>query len=165
MKNLIVGLIVIMTFGLSACGQRKNVPQKVTEAFVQKFPDAKDVKWGKENAKVWEAEFTFDNHKYSANFSIEGTWEETEYVIDESALPEPVRTTLSNEFADYTVNTAEVTDTPEKTMFEIILKNGSKKMEVEILKDGTVVKNDSKKEKEENEGEEAEEDEGAEGQE
>src|SRR5216683_4680125 len=63
------------------------VPAAVQKAFEQKFPKATKVGWGKENEKEWEAEFTFNGSKLSANFTSDGVWVETEKEIAISELP------------------------------------------------------------------------------
>jgi hypothetical protein len=56
-------------------------PEVVKKAFDKKFPASSDVTWSKENVKEWEAEFTFEGNKLSANFAVDGTWIETEQAI------------------------------------------------------------------------------------
>ena len=47
------------------------------------IPAATDVKWGKESAKEYEAEFRLNGNNVSANFGSDGAWVETE-TVDES---------------------------------------------------------------------------------
>jgi len=69
---------------LQSCGQ--SVPEKVKSAFAGKFPNASSVKWDKENDEEWEAEFKMDGKEYSANFTVDGNWKETEYEIKKSEI-------------------------------------------------------------------------------
>ncbi len=159
MKKLLLSIAIIAIFSLNACLQSgKDVPAKVKTSLAQRFPDATKVKWDKENANEWEAEFKMKNKEYSANFDVDGTWKETEYEIKESKLPVAVKATLANKFAGYDVEDAEVSETPEGKVFELKLENDKTDMEVAIAADGKVVKKEVKKENNKEGDEEREED-------
>ncbi len=140
MKNLMIISMLFSTMLFTACGQKDNVPAKVKTAFTEKFPDAKKVEWGKENATEWEAEFKINNQDYSANFNSNGSWKETEYRIKKSDIPEAVQSTVSENYGDYTLVIAEVSETAKGKVFELLLKNGGKKTEVVIYPNGQLVK-------------------------
>ncbi|QKG80690.1 PepSY-like domain-containing protein [Tenuifilum thalassicum] len=149
MKNLILISMILAVFSFSACGQKKDVPAKIKTAFEQKFPTAQKVKWDKENETEWEAEFKMNGKEYSANFSSDGKWMETEYEIEKSEIPQAVKQTLDNEFAGYDLEEAEISETTDGKVYEFALEKGETKMEVAITPDGKVVKKEVKKEDEE----------------
>ncbi|MBK7094298.1 MAG: hypothetical protein IPH57_04275 [Saprospiraceae bacterium] len=49
MKTLKLFVIAFAAISINACTQKPNVPENVNKAFIQKFPDAKSLKWDKEN--------------------------------------------------------------------------------------------------------------------
>jgi hypothetical protein len=149
MKNLILISIILTALSFTACGQKKDVPAKVKTAFEQKFPAAQKVKWDKENATEWEAEFKMNGKKYSANFTADGNWMETEYEIDSSEIPPAVKQTLANEFAEYKIEEAEISETADGKVYEFSLEKDETALEVAIAPDGIVVKNIVHKENEE----------------
>lgn len=59
----------------------------VKESFGKRFPDAKEVKWSKENATEFEAEFETGEMEQSVNFDQSGKWLVTETEIKSSELP------------------------------------------------------------------------------
>lgn len=135
--------IVTLIFGvitLTACGQNKQVPSAVKTAFSSKFKAAKHVKWDKENDEAWEAEFKMNNTSYSANFSNEGEWMETEHEVDMNDLPQAISQTLKEQFADYEIEEAEISETPNGTYYEFEMEKGETDMEVAIDEQGKVVK-------------------------
>lgn len=93
MQKLMLLLTFCLGAGFSACAQ-KTPPAAVVAAFQQKFPNVKDLDWGKEKNGDWEAEFEQSEVDMSANFSAAGQWLETETEIKVAELPAPVQTAL-----------------------------------------------------------------------
>lgn len=146
MKTLNLMAVAFAVIGFTACAQKTNVPENVNKAFSQKFPDAKSVKWDKENDTEWEAEFKLKGIDYSANYSTDGVWKETEHKIETSAIPAPVKQTLDNEFAGYKIEESEISETAEGSVYEFELEKDKTKMEVAISPNGKVVNKETKTE-------------------
>lgn len=130
MKILKVLALSVLGFGMFAFviyGGPK-IPQKVVDAFANMFPTAKSVKWGKESKIEWEAEFKIDEVEYSANFLNDGTWVETESVIEENEVPENLKKALSMVFPGYKMKHAEKSQTKDGTFFEFKIKGESKEV-------------------------------------
>lgn len=127
-----------------ACAQT-IAPTEVTTAFSQKFPTAKKVRWDKEKETEWEAEFKVDGKEFSANFTSEGIWKETEHEISKAEIPEDVNMTLKSEFADYKIEEPEVSETAAGKVYEFIIEKKDSKLEVAIAPDGKVLKKEVKK--------------------
>ncbi|MCB0649901.1 MAG: PepSY-like domain-containing protein [Saprospiraceae bacterium] len=148
---------LLLFFVASACAQ-KNIPNAVKAAFAEKFPGATSIKWEKEDGE-FEAEFKWQQSEYSANYSMDGKWMETEKSIDKKDLPEAVTATLADQFKDYKIKEANLLSNPEmEVAYEVELKSGLKTIEVLLDASGKVIK----KEKEEQDGEEEDDDDGGE---
>lgn len=135
-------VVAVMIFTQS-CAQtttEKDVPSKVKAAFAEKFPNVKKAKWDKESETEWEAEFKLNGKEYSANFTSDGTWKETEYEIKESEIPVKVKNILDNEFAGYEIDEVEISETTEGKIYKIELEKGETEMEVAIYANGEIVK-------------------------
>lgn len=89
-------LVLLSLFTMNCNAQ--NVPQSVKDAFKAKFPEAKEVEWGKESDTEYEAEFELGDVDYSANFDINGKWLETEKEIAKNDLPDGVLASLARDF-------------------------------------------------------------------
>ncbi len=154
MKRLL-SLVVVVLFAFSACNSPKHketVPEKVKETFQKRFPHAKEVKWDKEDKNVWEAEFKSNNREFSANFSADGTWKETEYEIKIAEIPPMVKATIDSLFSGYEIEEAVVIGNSEMKGFEVELKNEKGAMIATISHDGKVLdKRSADKEHEESE--------------
>jgi hypothetical protein len=105
------------------------------------FPNAADIKWGKENAKEYEADFKLNEVQMSVNISEDGTWMETETTIDATALPQAVTDGITRDFPKANVLGAAKIDKPDKiVIYEAVIKEkGHKKKEVEYDEKGNKV--------------------------
>lgn len=140
MKRLIIVLVAGILSGSSANSQIK-VTDAAKKAFAAKFPNATDVKWGKENAKEYEAEFKLNGQPVSANFKLDGSWVETESTITTNELPAAVSSAIQNKYPGVAILKAEKTEKPGGVIiYETIIKVNGKKKEIEINPDGTFVK-------------------------
>lgn len=139
MKKIIFVAVVLMCAYATGFAQSKT-PSAVTTAFNKKFETATNVKWGKEGAKEWEAEFTFEGSSISANFTDEGIWLETEREIKVADLPKAVTASISSKYSGWTITEADKTETSKHgTIYEADLKKGKEKKEVDFKEDGTLV--------------------------
>ena len=137
MKTPIIVLVLAMA-GLSANCQSIKVPAAVKSAFSAKYPNAANVKWGKENAKEYEAEFKLNNNSISANFGPDGSWVETESVIPASQLPAAVSAAVKAKYPGALIALAEKTEQPgNKILYEVTVKVNGKKKSMEVKPDGT----------------------------
>ncbi len=149
MKTLKIILGAFLACTMFAFASGDQVPQKVKDAFVKKFPTAKKVKWDKENATEWEAEFKMNNTEYSANFLEDGTWKETEHEIDEKEIPQNVKSALMGAYAGYKIKESEISETKDGMLYEFEIKKGESEMEVAIDANGNIVKKEVMKENDE----------------
>ena len=151
MKNsagIVVIFIVMITQLCLGKGNSQDVPENVKESFKQKFPSIKKTKWDKENESEWEAEFNMNGKKYSANFSTNGEWLETEYEIRKSDIPEKVRIIMAHNFSKYKIEEAEIAETPSGKFYEFEIKQGKEEFEIVFDAQGNIT---SKKKIEEDE--------------
>lgn len=152
MKTSILILSAVVLFGFTAsCLSGKEAPKVVKSAFSQKFPDATNVKWDRENDNEWEAEFKMNGMKYSANFENSGTWTETEYRITLEDIPEAVKTSLDKESAGAKIEEPEVCETKDGKVYEFVLYMGENEIELQINDDGKIIKKKQSEEEEEEE--------------
>jgi hypothetical protein len=141
MKNNFTVLAVAIVMSISASCQGVKVPEAVKKAFAAKFPDATNVKWGKENSREYEAEFKFNNSSIAANFAADGSWVVTETTITAGDLPVAVTNAINTKYPGATFVLTEKVEKPgDKVYYEVIIKVNDKKKEVELNADGSLVK-------------------------
>jgi hypothetical protein len=138
MKKLIMIISIVL---VCSCAFAKTPPDSVKKAFAKKFPTATKVSWGVEGPKEWEAEFTFEGSKISANFSDDGTWLETEREIKSVDLPKAVLESVKSKYSDWKIVEADKTETSKNgTIYEVDLKKGMKSKSLAFKENGMSIK-------------------------
>lgn len=95
---------------------------------------------GERNATEWEAEFTLNGSKISANFSTDGTWVETEKMIPSSQLPKAVADAIKTKYPGWAIAEADQTETAKHgTIYEADIKKGKDTKALAFKEDGTPV--------------------------
>src|SRR5258705_11534459 len=144
MKSLLALAFFIVSFATMSCSQKineKNLPGPVKTAFNTKFPGATAVKWGKENAKEYEAEFKLNNNSVSANFGLDVSWVETESVIPDSSLPAAVSAAIRAKYPGASITLAEKTEQPgNKAFYDVSIKVNGTTKGIVINPNGSFVK-------------------------
>lgn len=153
MKNLILIAALFIVFTIQSCEQKSNsksVNEDVLLAFKTKFPDAEKVEWEMENESEWEAEFNWNGKEYSANFSTNGDWTETEYEIKEAAMPVDIRIILEQNFSEYELKKIEVAEKSSGKFYEMELEIGEEEFEIVIDSKGNLTKTKKNEENDKN---------------
>lgn len=115
MKRLFITIILAGSIGFAttATAQLRKIPAEVTNAFAEKYDDAKNVEW-KDVVKAFAATFEADGAKQVAKFNKKGGWISTEREIEEADLPEDVKDGLSkSKYADWEVRAYYHVSIPE----------------------------------------------------
>jgi Putative beta-lactamase-inhibitor-like, PepSY-like len=140
MKKIIFVAIALFC-GYATNFAQSKAPIAVLTAFNQKFPNASKVKWDKENAHEYEANFAWNNSKYSANYTETGEWLETESHTTFSALPEMVKKAFTENHKNAKVKAvAKIEMAKGITKYEIEVKKGLKTIEYFYSETGTEMK-------------------------
>lgn len=138
MKKVMMVLAMVVVY---SCSFAKTPPKAVSDAFAKKFPTATKISWGIESPKEWEAEFTLNGEKISANFNENGTWLETEQEINAANLPKAILATLKMNYSDWKITEADKTETAKHgTLYEVDLKKGLKSKSLAYNEDGKFIK-------------------------
>jgi len=140
MKYLVMITLFVIAIATN-CYATVTPPKAVAVSFKQKFPTATNIKWGKENAHEYEAEFVQDGLKYSANFSESGKWLETESTIDFNSLPQQVKTNFNAQHTNAKKKeVAKIEKADGTVIYEIEITEGVKSKDCLYKTDGTSVK-------------------------
>ena len=120
---------------------QSKIPTAATTAFNQKFLSASKVKWEKESSNNYEAEFELKGVKYSANFSVNGEWLETESPFSFNQLPEKVQTSFNTSHKGVTPKAVSKIETSKQgTIYELEITKGLKTVELFFKQDGSETK-------------------------
>lgn len=149
MKKVLYSAGLLLAFAIPSHAQHK-VPEKVKDAFHEKFPHVTRVKWEKEHENEWEGEFEMDGTKYSANFTSGGVWKETEREIENSEIPEAIIALLDKAYNDYEIEEAEMGENQQGKFYEFEIEVGKEEYEVMIDANGKLTSKAPKEERDEN---------------
>lgn len=107
MKKSVMTIALIMLSFVSFAQKTKeqNVPQVIKKALSGKFPNAKNVKWDKEENN-FEASFKNNNIDNSILFNANGKIIETEIAIEVNQLPKNALQYLNDNFKNQKVKEA-----------------------------------------------------------
>ena len=155
MKNVILITLLSVVFTIQSCTQKSDnvkVLEKILTSFKSKFPDAIKIKWEMENETEWEADFELNGQKYSANFNSNGEWVETEFEIKPSEIPIVIRSILDQNFTDYEIEKAEISETASGKSYEFEVEVGEEEFELAIDSKGKLTKKKKSEENEEKDG-------------
>ena len=151
MKRVTVLLLSVFVVGTTNAQKiaGSEVPATVQQTFTQKFPNAKGVKWEKEDNTI-EAEFKLGKEEYSASFDQAGKWLETESDIKKDKLPEAVSVSIAKEFSGYKIEKVEKLETPDRgLLYEVELEKKETTYEVRFTAEGKIIKKEEMKESDE----------------
>ncbi|MBC7652844.1 MAG: PepSY-like domain-containing protein [Oligoflexus sp.] len=97
-KKIFTAIIVVATFtSLNTFAQ--NIPAATKKSLTKTYPNAKDVKWEKENSN-YEAGFQQDGKELSLVIDAKGNILETETAIKTTDLPQSVLSFLKSKFGN-----------------------------------------------------------------
>lgn len=140
MKKIIFVALAFICDNTTSFAQSKT-SNAVMTMFNQKFPNASNVKWDKENAHEYEASFVWKGEKHSANFNDNGEWLETESPITFNQLPEKVRTAFNASHKGTIIKgVAKIETSKGQNQYEVEIKQGLKTVEFFYDVNGSVIK-------------------------
>ncbi len=125
------------------------VPKAVLEAFHAKYPTATKVEWEAEEENEYEAEFKIGKKELSTVFSSDGTWMETETVLNKSALPSTVKSSINKHFTSFKIEEVELVERPNTAnLYEVELmeKGGDEKWEATFDQNGKLLSKEQEEE-------------------
>lgn len=137
MKNLkIAALAIFATATMSAQDLKtSDVPSNLTNNFQKSYANAAGVEWEMDGDN-YKVEFDVNKMEHEIWYSKEGTVVKTESEISESELPGAITSVIKNKYADYKVDSIEMTESNGQKNYEVELEKGWTK-EVKVVFDAT----------------------------
>lgn len=121
-----------------------QLPKNVSRGFKAKYAGIESIIWTKGETRVYEADFESGRTNYTATFSEEGKWIQTENELEIDSLPPNIKSTLDKQFEGYTIVDAELIDSAEKGRFYTAhLERGEEMLLVTMNEEGKVTKRET----------------------
>lgn len=143
MKKIFFSILVIGA-GLifTANAQVRKIPAEVTNAFSEKYADAKNVEW-KDKLSAFAANFDFKGDKLVARFNKKGEWLSTEKELTANDLPSAVKDGLSkSKYAEWETKSTYLLEVPgDKKEYRIHVSKSSVQKKILLFdEDGKLLK-------------------------
>ncbi len=142
---LLAALLVSTSFLFSAHAQIRKVPAEVTNAFSEKYGDAKNVEWS-DNLSTFTASFDMDGHKYKAQYNKKGEWKGAEKELTIEDLSSTVKDGFNkSKYADWKVKSVTQIESPgDKIQYRVhVIKSDLKQKNLTFNEKGKLVKDSS----------------------
>jgi len=137
-------ILALVTFGVvQAIAQKikeSEVPQVVKSAFMKAYPNAKGVKWDKEEAG-FEASFEQNKNDMSVVLDKMGIVKEVETEIAKDKLPKAILETLKKDFADHDIEETAMIVANGVTTYEVEVEKGKKSWDLIFDSAGKLLEN------------------------
>lgn len=143
MKNKNLKLAMIALLGTAAVSAQDmkvdDVPSDLRNTFEQAHPDAKDVEWEKEGDS-YKVEFEINREDHEIWYTADGNTSKTEKEISESDLPQAIKSVISNNYADYKIDSIEMTEEGGSASYVVELEKGwNDEKNIVFAADGKIV--------------------------
>ena len=142
MKNwIITASAAAFMLMFTVAGTAQNVPQKVKDAFSDKYSNATHMEWDDDdNGEEYEVDFTLNGEHLEASFATDGTWKYTQKEITHEELPQAVKSILKDEYADFKIDDINMLETPEGVRYKVEADSDNDDRVLLFSGDGTKLK-------------------------
>jgi len=148
MKKQIITLAFFIFASLSTFAQNihlktDQVPAKTKMGFAQKYPQASDAIWAKDESGLYTAQFwDADNNVYiNAYIEEDGTWSKTVMELTSASFTEAIRQYLKSNYAEVPVSSVLATqENNGKFTYKIVLETETKLITLFMDKQANILK-------------------------
>ncbi|WP_431134144.1 PepSY-like domain-containing protein [Psychroserpens mesophilus] len=119
-----------------------EVPTELSETFQNEYRNAMDVEWEKEGAN-YKVEFDVNDMEHEIWYTNDGTKVKSEMEITKADVPNAITKAIKHNYADYKIDSVEMTEMNGKKTYEVELEKGwFKDMDVVFDANGSVLSSD-----------------------
>ncbi len=115
-KILVMTFVLVFGFVFVSPAQVRKIPAAVTNAFSEKYQEAKNVEW-KDRLSWFSVIFEMDEVQYEARFNKKGEWQSTEQEIQMDDLSDKVKDGFEkSKYSDWEVRGVYQIEVPDDKM-------------------------------------------------
>ncbi len=147
-RTVLITVLLTVAQALAAQSTTVTPPPAALAHLLQQHPTAAVKEW-KQGAKLYRAVFNVKGEKHTAVYTSAGVWVRTEHDIRKEELPKAVhKTLLTGHYSGWEIDDVEEHRTPTHVqLYKVDVKSASKKAELFLLPEGTLVKEEVKERK------------------
>ena len=116
-----------------------NVPERVKTSFNSSYAQASNVEW-KAKDDTYSAKFEMNGDKHWIKYNADGTIKKQGREIEVNELPQAVRTAISQQYANRTIEKAKTVEKDGQTKYMAKLDGDDEDLKVVFNADGSVEK-------------------------
>ena len=139
MKSMLFAFMFLAS-SLFACEQNdvkpEDVPAAVRQTLLNVFPNTSNLEWEKKGEN-YEAEFDVATVEHTALLDAKGSLLQHKYDITEAELPEAVKAAISQQYADYILDDADVLVKGTTSFYQVELEKGMQEEKLVFAADGS----------------------------
>jgi hypothetical protein len=141
MKKLVI-FFWVSIIAFSGFGQKKNIPDAVSNHFKTTYPNAQAMDWDAEKDGTYNVDFKNDGKKWEAYYAADNSWIRTERDVSKNEVPQAVWDALSqSEYSTWKRDDIKELQTPlHPSVYEIEVEKDGQEVHLNFLPDGTMVK-------------------------
>ncbi len=141
MKTLAFCILLMNVLAIQPIQTNLEVPESILINFNQKYPNAEDVDWDK-NDEVYTASFVHsDSYFKEVDYNKDGTWISTKTDMDEYGIPDAAQSYISNkmEDADFEYDQVTMSERPNDNSYFVILSTEDGSISLIFDEDGNLI--------------------------
>lgn len=133
-------MLLLIAISTSIIAQKKELPSPVKESFLEKYPNATEIKHNKQK-KAYKIRFNNEGNKTTSVFDFDGNWKRTESILKDDAIPEKVKKSIQKKYPNGSYSNVTLTETSEgEFLYKVIVDTDKATFLLDLDKSGKITK-------------------------
>jgi hypothetical protein len=134
-------LTALQVFLFSSCLFAQEISPLAEQALQEKYPGAQNVEWDRTGKREYQGDFVLKGKTMSATFAPNGEWIETETILKNTALPQPVKDYVAKTYPKGVIAEVALIERPTlaEGIYRVEIENNGKDFDLMVNPKGEPV--------------------------